>query len=67
MCAYHILHSHLSLPMNVNFKRHWGCCHISVVSECYDSPLIKFGDGQFMFVLKNKLTLGFLINCLQKY
>ena len=26
----------------------------------------KFGDGQFMFVLKNKLTVGFLINCLQK-
>ena len=27
---------------------------------------MKFGNGQFMFVLKNKLTVGFLITCLQK-
>ena len=26
----------------------------------------KFGDVQFMFVLKNKMTVGFLIYCLQK-
>ena len=28
--------------------------------------LFKFGDGQFMFVFKNKLAVEFLIYCLQK-
>ena len=31
----------------------------------YPNPLIKVGDGQFMFVLK-KMTVGFLINGLQR-
>ena len=41
LCAYHILHSHLSHKHDkwiLTLYVTGGCCQISVVSECYGSP-----------------------------